>query len=78
MTASPERIAEIRRRVADPALEPMRRIARMANEILNILVDHHQGELEAALIARGYSMGDINADLPSALCFIDEFGRSGK
>jgi len=78
MTASPARIAEIRRLVDDPALEPIKALARMSNAIMDIIATSRQGELEAALIAKGFSIGDIKRDLPSALCFIDEFGKVGK
>lgn len=78
MTHDPARIAEIRRMVQDPALEPIKAIARMCTAIFDIITSGQRGELESALIARGFSLGDIRRDLPSALCFIDEFGKGSE
>lgn len=75
MQPNPERIAKIKAMIADPALDHMKAIARLVNAILDIVASGQRGELEAVLIARGFSLADIQRDLPSALCFIDEFGK---
>ena len=79
MTAqpSPAGVARIRAMVDNPAHIAVRTAARMANVILDIYASKAQGELEAALIARGYSSGEIATHMPAALVIIDEFGRGG-
>lgn len=75
MNPNPARIAEIRRMVDDPALDRMRTIAKMAKQIAGAFLENGRGEIEAALIARGFSLKDIHDCMPSALVIIQEFGR---
>lgn len=76
MTTQAERIAHIKELVNDPVLQPMRTVARMAKAISGIMLESGDaGEIEAQLIAKGFSLGEIKSSLGMALIIIQEFGR---
>lgn len=55
--------------------ESIRPAARMAKALGAAMIETPTTEIEAVLIAKGFSLREIHTHLPAALVIVQEFGR---